>query len=195
MAAQAAPAPENGASQTESPEPLFRDQQFHRKLSGLQGGNMRTSLLVLHFIGLAAFLGGVFVQILLSVLFPPETPLSYYVPVLQAQRSITLVPILGGLALLVVSGAGLTAKGRFDPVGKPWLLWKILLSTVIVLIAIAVLAPAGAQLAELAAAAAGKGGSLGADFVAIRQKETLFGEANLALSVLVIIFGIRKKIW
>ncbi len=136
---------------------------------------MRPALKVLHLIGFAAFVGTVFVHVLVSVLADP-TAAGAYAELMALKDTSTRALILPGVVILGVSGALLARRGR-----RPWPLWlriKVGLVPLLAINGVFVLLPVGAAIAEAAA--------LGAVPAALLLREEVAGAINIALILAVI---------
>jgi hypothetical protein len=152
---------------------------------------MKTALKVVHYAALSAFLGSIFTHILLGAAFGGGD-LAKVALVLQIKETITSLLIFSGLAIAVLSGAGLIAFAAWRPRIKPWLGVKLVLVGAVIANASLELGPIGAERARLAASAAAGGPALGETFRTLGAHESIFGAVNLLLVLLIIAISVRR---
>ena len=144
----------------------------------------------LHFIGLAMFLGSILGHISLG--FLPDAGEAQ--TVLFGRQAIAVATwwlTLPGLALLVITGLFMTARGGHGFGRRRWLTAHQILAVLIVLNAAIVLVPGGATLLALAAEVAD--GRRAADAMqALAGRESMFGAANLLMALAAIFVAVMK---
>lgn len=150
----------------------------------------RTVLKLIHYLALSAFVGSIFAHILLGTFAGSD--LAGDALLLRIKVMITNVLIFGGLGLLVASGAGLLfVTGKLTAL-KRWLKIKIMMVLLVIANAAFVLAPAGAERARQASDAL-SGTPLLPNYSDLGFREDVFGAANLALVLVIIVLSIRRR--
>jgi hypothetical protein len=96
-----------------------------------------------------------------------------------------------GLALLVVTGLFMTLYGKLGFGRRRWLTAHQMIGVLIILNAAFVLVPAGVSLLDVAAEMIRGGGSM-ETFNAIKNREAMFGAANLVLALVTIFLATLK---
>ncbi len=135
---------------------------------------MRSALLTLHLLALAAVVGSAFLHVLMAAVADPAAP--DFAALMALKDTTTWSLILPGMVLLGMSG-GLLARR----LPRPWPLWlkaKLALVPVIAANGLLVLLPLGGEIAAAAAA--------GASTEALIAREDIFGTLNLVLLLAVV---------
>ncbi len=144
-----------------------------------------------HLLGLTLFLGSILGHIVAGVAAGPPGTASF----LYAREHIALATqylTLPGLALALVSGAGMAAVSRLSPLRHHWLAAKIALTLVVLANSTLFVASAGARaLAGAMALSKGDGGAM-ADILAALRVEQIAGAVNILLIVAIVLLGVFK---
>ncbi len=149
----------------------------------------RTTLKLIHYLALSAFVGSIFAHILLGTF--ANSDLAGDTFLLRIKAMITNVLIFGGLGFLAASGAGLiVVTGKLTAL-KRWLKIKIVLVVLVIANTKFILAPAGAERARQASDAL-VGTPLLPNYSDLGFREDVFGAVNLALVLVIIVLSIRR---
>lgn len=147
-------------------------------------------LKVLHLIGLTLFLGSVLGHVVASALGgEPGTAgfLFSRAHIVAATRIMTMP----GLGLTILTGIGMALVGRISPLRERWLGVKGVLALLILLNAVILVVPAGAQaLAGALALSHNEAGAAAAGLPAALQLERVAGAANILLTLAIIVLGV-----
>ncbi len=147
----------------------------------------------LHLIGLAMFLGSILGHIGIGIGLVPGAG-DAASTLLFGRQAITVATwwlTLPGLALLMVTGAVMTARGGLGVGRHRWLTAHQVLAVLIVLNAAIVLVPGGDALHALAVEVAG--GRQPVDVMdAPAGRESLFGAANLLMTLAALVIAVHK---
>jgi len=137
---------------------------------------------VLHFIGLALFLGSIFGHIALQAI-PGSTGESETILFLRTATVVTTrLLTVPGLVLLVITGVWMTVRSHGGFFRHRWLTLHQTIAGLILLNAFLILRPLGLQL--LAAAQELQGGALDlSTFQHLARREMMFGPVNLVLTL------------
>jgi len=143
---------------------------------------LRGLLRLLHFVGLAMFLGGILGHIALEQLPGAEADAATIVVLLSAQVHSTRVLMMPGLFLLIVTGVWLTVRYHGGFMRVRWLTVHQVLAVLILLNTALILGPIGAHMLEVALALRPDAFDLSALHELARQELT-FGPINLILTI------------
>ncbi len=149
---------------------------------------MRRTARFVHYLGVALFLGSIFSFIVASSV----TATSDLAALAAARRVIsagTMFLTLPGLALLVVSGAVLSATS--NGLKSRWVQVMALAAAVIVVNAVFVVVPAGRTATALAQSAVSTG-DLATGFGAAYMTESVAGGANIVLALIATAAGVWR---
>ncbi|GJL57057.1 MAG: hypothetical protein NPIRA02_41890 [Nitrospirales bacterium] len=138
---------------------------------------------ILHFVGLAVFVGSIFGHILLGKLGDPEQDLGEFAVLMQAKYSNTLFLTTPGLLLVVITGVGLMRQEGTSPRKVRWLAAKVILVGLTALNGVFLLTPLSEEMAAIAGEAV-HAGRLSPEFWALKIQEDIFGALNMALILL-----------
>ena len=145
----------------------------------------------LHLLGMAMFLGSILGHITAGLLPGIHDNAATALVARQTIEVATTYLTLPGLALLVLTGSVMTAKGRLPFPGTRWLTLHVLFALLILLNAGIVLYPVGQEL--LAAASQVAAGALALDRLApLEGREAAFGAANLLLSLMALFVAVIR---
>lgn len=147
---------------------------------------MRSPLLIIHLIGLAAFLGSVFGHIVLGRLADPAADAAAYALLQDAKHATTMLITGPGLVITGITGLVLLLTRR-SLFASTWLKIKLALVAAIGGNAMLVLIPLGVEIAEKAAAGAPPDA-----LTALAGRESLFGAANLLMVLTVITLSVVR---
>jgi hypothetical protein len=142
----------------------------------------------IHLLGLTLFLGSVFGHIVAGQTVGAQGAnlVAARTEIVAATRLLTMP----GLGLAIASGLAMMFCARLSPLKNPWLAAHIVLATVVVVTAVAVVVPAGREALALVSA-----GDFGASFNAALLREHAFGAFNVVLTLLLVILGVFKPKW
>lgn len=152
---------------------------------------MRVGIKAVHYLAMSSFIGSIFTHILLGILFSEAEPAAL-LTILQVKAILTQFLIFGGIAISVLSGAGLLVTSKSTPRIRPWLVVKLTLVVGIILNAALVLAPIGVQRVDIAARALP--GMPPLQFWELGMREDIFGAVNLILVLCVVALSILKQL-
>ena len=149
-------------------------------------------LKLLHLLGLTLFLGSIFGHIVASVLGGgPDSP-----NFLFARNDIvaaTQVLTLPGLGLATLSGMGMAIVSRLSPLRVRWLAVHGVLALTVVIVALAVIVPAGREMLHGAAALRDGSPDGGvARVLAAKHTEDMAGGINILLILTIMAIGVWK---
>ncbi len=147
---------------------------------------MRQTLLIVHLLGLAAFLGSVFSHIVLGSVVDPALDPTAYATLQHGKHVTTELLTVPGLIVCGVSGA-LLLLSRRALAGAVWIRIKLGLFALIALNAGVVLVPLGGTIA--AEAAGGASVSLLAE---LATRESSFGAANLLMVLVILALSVTR---
>lgn len=152
---------------------------------------LRKSFKILHFIGLALFLGSVFGHVATSALGGPPGGSPAFVAARENISALTSLLTLPGLGLTVASGLALALAGRINPIRVRWLALHGAFAVAVVVLTAVFVAPAGRRVLEGALRLNSGGASL-ADIQSGLASEHMFGALNIVLSLLAIGVAVWK---
>jgi hypothetical protein len=147
---------------------------------------VRQALKVIHFIGLAMFLGSVFAHISVNAVPGVGTDPAATLTARQAIVAATTWVTLPGLLLAIASGLGLTILGGHGFGRTRWLTLHQAAALLVLLNAVLVLAPAGREAVEAA-----RSGSM-ETVAAAAAPEGRFGPVNLLLTLAAVVLAVAK---
>jgi len=151
----------------------------------------RGLLRLLHFIGLAMFLGSIFGHIVLGMLPGAETDRPTIVLVRAAIALLTQVLTVPGVVLLVVTGLWMVGAYYGSFFRLRWLTVHQVLGALILVNTVLILRPLGTQMLEVARSLHENNFDLGA-LHELEGREATFGPINLLLSLTTIIIAIFR---
>jgi hypothetical protein len=151
---------------------------------------MRKALMFLHLLGFAVFLGSIPGHIVLGQLADSASSLDGLAILQAAKHTSILALTLPGLMLITASGLGLLLTRR-ELLRARWMRLKLGLALLVVLNAVLVLSPIGAQVAGLASEAAASGGIPPA-LSRLEARESLFGAANILMSFAIAALAVAR---
>lgn len=137
----------------------------------------------LHFVGLAMFLGSILAHVSLGFVpgaRDPARALLFWRQGIEIATDSLTVP---GLALLVVTGVVMAARGGARFASQRWLIVHFTIGGLIVLITAFVMLPVGIQSLDQAIEISHGIGSM-ASFSALIARERIFGAINIILALL-----------
>ncbi len=157
---------------------------------------MHKALRIIHFLGLAAFLGSVFGHILLGRLVDPVAEPSVFVDLMWAKHASTAWLTVPGLVVTMLSGLGLVAT-RPALLRHRWLPLKIGLAFMVAANGSLLLEPLGQGITEAAQQVAALHGTADGEVALTRlavltQRESLLGAANLLLVLVILTLGVVR---
>jgi hypothetical protein len=145
------------------------------------------SLKVLHLVGLTLFLGSIFGHIVSSVLGGQAGNSAAFITAREHIQVATYALTLPGLALAVLSGAGMMIVARMNPTRVPWLAVHAGLAAVVAFLAAKFIVPNVQKILADALAAAP------VDTIAqIKLFEDIAGSINVLLTLAIIVIGVYK---
>jgi len=148
-------------------------------------------LKVIHLLGLAIFVGSIFGHILLGHLGDPVTDIRGFSTLMQAKYMNVIVLTTLGLLLLVISGVMLVLGRAISPLKQRWMMVKILLVCLIAFNGIFILTPLSSSMAEIAQSMVSSG-KFSESFMALKQREDLFGALNMLMILVVISLSVSR---
>lgn len=146
---------------------------------------LRKSFKILHFIGLALFLGSVFGHVATSALGGAAGGSAEFIAARENISALTSMLTLPGLGLTVASGLAMALVGRVNPIRARWLGLHGALAAAVVVLTAAFVAPAGRRVLEDALLLNSGGASL-AEIQSGLTSEHVFGALSIVLSLLAI---------
>jgi hypothetical protein len=145
----------------------------------------------LHLIGLAMFLGSILGHITIGLVPGAKDQAQAMLFGRQAIQIATWSVTIPGLALLVATGLFMTLRGRLGFGRRRWLTVHQTIAILILLNAAVILVPGGNDLIRLASQIMQGQASLD-DFAALARRESMFGAANLVLTLVTIFVAVLK---
>jgi hypothetical protein len=146
---------------------------------------------VIHFIGIAMFLGSILGYIVMGIVMGSETDVLKVHLHRQFIQRITWSLTVPGMWLVVLTGVVMTIRGKYGFFKIRWLGIKQVLAIIILANGTFVLAPYVDQLVMLSAQGLSQG-TLPEEFPPLKAKEDMFGAVNVLLILVSILLAVFK---